>query len=55
MPGMTKEYEIVMTEGEWNNAYKLRKQGATKFKARVAYKNGFTTIYSDYYTLILDE
>jgi hypothetical protein len=51
-PGETKEFEIIMSEREWNNAFKLAKQGATKVKARASYKNGSDVIYSDYYTIL---
>jgi len=54
-PGETKEFEIVLNESEWNNALKLLKEGATKVKARATYKNGSEVIYSDYYTLVLEE
>jgi hypothetical protein len=50
-PSQMKEFEIVLTEGEWNNAYKLAKQGATKVRARVSYKNSSSIIYSDYDTI----
>jgi len=54
-PGQAKEFEILLTEREWDNAYKLVKQGAAKLKARASYKNGSNIIYSDYYTIILEE
>ncbi|HPN72875.1 MAG TPA: hypothetical protein PKZ41_02650 [Candidatus Omnitrophota bacterium] len=52
-PGKTKEFEIILTEREWNNAFKLIKQGSSKVRARASYKNGSKMIYSDYYTLVL--
>ena len=51
-PGESKEFEIIMSEREWNNAFKLAKQGATKIRARASYKNGSDVIYSDYYTIL---
>jgi hypothetical protein len=54
-PGETKEFEIIMSEREWNNAFKLAKQGATKVRARASYKNGSDVIYSDYYTILLEQ
>lgn len=51
-PGKTKEFEIMVTEREWNNAYKLAKDGVTKVRARVTYKNGSTVISSPYYTIM---
>jgi hypothetical protein len=54
-PGKIKEFEIMLTEREWSNAYKLVHQGATKLKARASYKNGSTVIYSDYYTIIFEQ
>ncbi|MFH1209148.1 MAG: hypothetical protein V1673_06320 [Candidatus Omnitrophota bacterium] len=53
-PGETKEFEIIMSEREWNNAFKLSKQGATKIRARASYKNGSDVIYSGYYTILLE-
>ena len=53
-PGETKEFEILLSEREWNNAFKLAKQGATKLRARASYKNGSDVIYSDYYTILLE-
>ncbi|HPM42440.1 MAG TPA: hypothetical protein PLV52_01245 [Candidatus Omnitrophota bacterium] len=53
-PGKTKEFEIMLSPNEWNNAFKLADQGATRIKARVSYKSGSTTIYSDYYTIIIE-
>jgi hypothetical protein len=54
-PGKTKEFEILLTEREWNNAFKLTKQGATQLRARVSYRNGSNVIYSDYYTILFQE
>ncbi len=53
-PGETKEFDVTMSEREWNNAFKLAKQGATRVKARASYKNGSDVIYSDYYTILLE-
>ncbi|MFH1799239.1 MAG: hypothetical protein ABH891_00130 [Candidatus Omnitrophota bacterium] len=53
-PGETKEFEIIMSEREWNNAFKLSKQGATKVRGRASYKNGSRVIYSGYYTFLFE-
>ncbi|MBP7056428.1 MAG: hypothetical protein KBB52_06225 [Candidatus Omnitrophica bacterium] len=53
-PGKTKEFEIMLSPNEWNNAFKLAEQGASRIKARASYKSGSTTIYSDYYTVIIE-
>jgi hypothetical protein len=53
-PGKTKEFEIRLTEGEWENAFKLVKLGAAKLRARACYKNASTVIYSRYYTILLE-
>jgi len=53
-PGETKEFEVLMSEREWNNAFKLQKQGASKLRARASYRNGSDVIYSDYYTILLE-
>jgi hypothetical protein len=52
-PGKTKEFEIILTEKEWDNSFKMLKQGVSKVKVRASYRNGSTIIYSDYYTVIL--
>ncbi|MFA6599508.1 MAG: hypothetical protein WCU74_00650 [Candidatus Omnitrophota bacterium] len=54
-PGRTKEFVIILTEREWNNAYKLEKQGASKLRLRASYKNGNEVIYSDDYTILLEK
>lgn len=54
-PGKKKEFEVFLNEREWNNAFKLLRSGAVKLLARAAYKNRSETIYSDYYTLVLDQ
>lgn len=54
-PGKSKEFEILLSSSEWNNAFQLMDQGATQARARASYKNGSTVIYSDYYTILLEE
>jgi len=39
---------------EWNNIPVIEPGKAKKFKARAAFYNDGTTIYSEYYTLVLD-
>jgi hypothetical protein len=53
-PGNTKEFEIFLSRGEWENAFKLVKDGASRLRARAVYKNGSNTICSDYYTIVLE-
>jgi hypothetical protein len=53
--GNTKEFEIRLNQGEWENAFKLVQEGASRLRARAVYKNGSTSIYSDYYTIVLEE
>lgn len=54
-PGKSKEFEILLAPTEWSNAFKLRDQGATQARARASYKSGSTVIYSDYYTILLND
>lgn len=54
-PGKAKEFMIALSEQEWNNVFKLARQGPTRLSARATYKNGSTVIYSDYYTILPDE
>lgn len=54
-PGQTKEFDIQLSRADWDNAHNLVEKGATKLRARAAYKNGSNVIYSDYYTIILEE
>ncbi len=53
-PGKAKEFEILLTPTEWNNAFKLMNKGASRLRARASYKSGSTVIYSDYYTILLE-
>lgn len=54
-PGKTKEFMIALNEQEWDNVFKLARQGAAKLTARASYKNGPTVIYSGYYTILPNE
>jgi hypothetical protein len=53
-PGQTKEFDILMSPKEWDNSFKLVMQGARKLRARVLYKSGSETIYSDYYDFVIE-
>jgi hypothetical protein len=54
-PGKTKNFDILLTSSEWDNAFELSDQGAKDLHARAAYKNGPSVIYSDYYDVRLDD
>jgi hypothetical protein len=53
--GNTKEFEIRLNPNDWENAFKFVKEGSSRLRARAVYKNGSNAIYSDYYTIILEE
>jgi len=44
-------FDIAIDEDTWENAYKLQKRGARKFRVRAIYDNNNSKIYSDYYDL----
>ena len=44
-------FDISIDEDTWENAYKLHKQGARKFRVRAIYDNNGSKIYSEYYDL----
>lgn len=54
-PGKSKEFEIMLTSREWDNAFKLMNTGSTRLRARASYKNRSNIIYSDYYTILLED
>jgi len=55
-PGEKRVFDILIEEDTWENAYKLQKQGARKFKVRAVYDNNSTTsIYSEYYDLEISD
>jgi hypothetical protein len=50
-PGEKRVFDITIDQDTWENAYKLLKQGARKFRVRAVYDNESTVIYSEYYDL----
>jgi len=54
-PGDSKEFEVVLDERKWENAFKLYKKGSRKFKARAVFYNGSKKLYSPYYDVIAEE
>ena len=50
-PQEKKMFDILVDPNTWDNAYKLHKQGARKFKVRAIYDNNGSAIYSEYYNL----
>jgi len=50
-PQEKRVFGIRILEDTWENAYKLHKQGARKFKVRAIYDNNGSAIYSEYYNL----
>lgn len=54
-PGRSKEFEVLITQKEWDNAFALAGKGSRKFKVRALYKSGSKTFYSDYYYIEFEE
>jgi hypothetical protein len=52
-PGESKYFEIKLNEEEWENAFKLYREGARRVKVRAIYDNNSSKIYSDYYEVII--
>lgn len=49
--GEKRVFDINLDEDTWENAFKLQKQGARKFRVRAIYDNNGREIYSEYYDL----
>jgi len=53
-PGANVTETLVMDPDEWENLPLLESGKVKKYRTRMIYDNGGHTIYSDYYTLVLD-
>jgi hypothetical protein len=53
-PGQMKVIPIVLNEKEWNNLGRLAKEGAKKIRIRAIFKSRSRTVYSEYYTIIME-
>ena len=54
-PGKSVDFDVSLTPKDWEGLGLLVSKGARKLRTRAAYKNGTSTIYSDYYTVIIEE
>jgi hypothetical protein len=54
-PGEKQVFDILLNDEEWDNCFKLYKEGAKRARVRAIYDNESKTVYSPYYDVILVE